>query len=218
MAKKMTFLQAKDRFVGLATVGITIAAAIQEAVDRIYEMGRWPGTTVEVELQDVDFVEDVDLNHFYLYFVEQTYAGAIGFRNANRGWAIVDQMSLYKDGTNMGDREFVDYGTVTVEGVEKRKYRCPLGWTTDGGPYFVLLKLEAPTLVDATLISVESMGAFKCAIRAVCCEYVNDDDRAMLNWQEFDQFMTSSARQVAGPKRYTMGMDSSLRRKPQQFY
>lgn len=311
MAKLMTYAEAISRFANLATTGIGIAEAIQEAVDRIYEMGRWPGTTVELELAEADFIEGDNANEWFLYLAEETYDGAIGFRTNHRGWAIVDHTALYRDGVNSGDAEFLDMGTVdypngdlyftgdltsdgttvvampvltpttanspyvqawtdtgdwdtadvaywlsnvdsndwfltavggtanwssTDAGVtwtaadtetgtpvlvldtdSKRKYRAPLGFVPSNGPYFALMKLEAPDLVDATVIPIHSAGALKCAILAVCQEYVNDDDRAMLNWQKFESFITKAAKQVDGPKRWSIGMDSSLRRKPSQF-
>ena len=324
MAKLMTYAEAISRFANLATTGIGIEEAIQEAVDRIYEMGRWPGTTVEVELAEADFIEGDNDNEWFVYFPEETYDGAVGFRSNHRGWSIVDHSSLYRDGVNAGDREFLDMGTVTIDstttlavtgtltldgstsvtfpslidagvlsvgntwtdtgdgvgtsyfvqwsnGLSKwelvglvspgdtevgwrsaettllltpspdlatgwapvspatgtpsvdwlqsstRKYRAPLGFVPSAGPYFALMKLEAPALVNATVIPIHSAGALKCAILAVCQEYVNDDDRAMLNWQKFETFITKAARQVDGPKRWSIGMDSSLRRKPTQF-
>jgi hypothetical protein len=318
MAKLMTYSQAISRFANLATTGIGIEEAIQEAVDRIYEMGRWPGTTIEIELTESDFIAGLDDHEWFVYFNEELYDGAIGFRNNYRGWAIVDHTCLYRDGINAGDREFVDYGTIVEEsrlevtgslndganpvtfpllydggiysntektawvnkeavsgpaspaywayasgasGVfgwilesptatwtsaetpaspdlvvtwtpsgsatgtpvldffpwEKRKYRAPLGFSPTNGPYYCLMKLEAPTLKDDTIIPIHSTGALKCAILAVCQEYVNDDDRAMLNWQKFESFIVKAARQVDGPKRMTIGINSSLRRKPTQF-
>ena len=324
MAKLMTYSQAISRFANLATTGIGIEEAIQEAVDRIYEMGRWPGTTVEIELAEADFIAGDNDHEWFVYFPEETYDGAVGFRNNHRGWSIVDHSSLYRDGINAGDREFLDMGTVTIEsattlavtgaltldgstpvvfpplidagvlgssnawtdtgnGVDTfyvaqwsvsllkwerlaplspgdlevgwqsaettllltpspdlatgwvpvspatgtpsvnwlqpstRKYRAPLGFCPDQGPYFALMKLEAPVLEDDTVIPIHSAGALKTAILAVCQEYVNDDDRAMLNWQKFDSFITKAAKQVDGPKRWSIGMDSSLRRKPTQF-
>ena len=324
MAKLMTYSQAISRFANLATTGIGIEEAIQEAVDRIYEMGRWPGTTVEIELAEADFIAGDNDHEWFVYFNEETYDGTIGFRNLHRGWSIVDHSSLYRDGINAGDREFLDMGTVdyadgtlTVSGtftdganpvlflpmiarsgfnggladvafstdglggppaegtwssvstgitglgtievftdlsmiaswtdpvttnpldifswsllpdspatgipvlsmttVKKRKYRAPLGFVPSDGPYYSLMKLEAPVLEDDTVIPIHSAGALKCAILAVCQEYVNDDDRAMLNWQKFDSFIVKAAKQVDGPKRWSIGMDSSLRRKPTQF-
>lgn len=293
----------------MATTGITIAEAIQEAVDTIYEMGRWPGMTRELPLTDGMFSFDAESGEYTISFDEPTYDGVVGFRNRQRGWSIVDQVALYKDGVNAGDMEFVDLGTVDVihvtlggeltpdiagllvpcsqvDGVDAwsddgedlnvsvwndaqvgfyfngsqwvvrqgafgwvttdgdsstpfgwtwiessgggtltvtetpiqlRKYRCPLGWSLDGGPYFALMKLEAPTLEADSLIPVESLKALKCAIQAVCYEYVSDEDRANLCWQKFEMFMSKSEKQVHGPKRLTMGMDSSLRRRPSQF-
>lgn len=439
MAKLLTYSEAQTRFANLATTGISIGDAIQEAVDTIYEMGRWPGTTRELPLTDGMFSFDADSNEYTITFDETIYDGVVGFRNRQRGWAIVDQASLFKDGINSGDLEFVDLGTVggdsvdavaasitvnpdgadnsiiftaletgpsgnsisveiaepdgdalevsvfgtaitiqpsrilhyatatvtvdegsisneevTIDGVtysvvvpdpevystvfdsaaglaalingtaewagdphptvsatvdgevvtltartagavgnsitlsetgsglvvsgfsggsdeidistaaevidavnahagasalvvasasgadtgevaaveavflaggvsggitsNYRKYRCPLDWSLDGGPYYALVKLEAPTLSENTLIPVESMKALKCAIQAVCYEYVSDEDRANLCWQKFEMFMGRSVRQVSGPKRWTLGMDSSLRRKPRQFF
>jgi hypothetical protein len=302
----------------LPTTGIGIEEAIQEAVDRIYEMGRWPGTTVEIELAESDFVAGLDDHEWFIYFNEELYDGAIGFRNNYRGWAIVDHTCLYRDGINAGDREFLDMGTIPPEANNiiisgilspsqtftvypvvdevtgltayqtgdtyprlilspvssppaapdswglyylpttnlaeasswgatytedpldaddweafagsagspiltaspsygRRKYRAPLGFVPSEGPNYALMKLEAPTLKDDTIIPIHSAGALKCAILAVCQEYVNDDDRAMLNWQKFESFIVKAARQVDGPKRMTIGINSSLRRKPTQF-
>lgn len=200
------------------TTGIAAADAIQEAVDRIYEMGRFPGTTVELEIAAEDFEEDAETGEYFLYFVEATYDGMIGFRTGARGWAIVDQTVLYKDGINSGDYEFVDCGCVTVADVEMRKYRCPLAWSTAGGPFYALMKLEPPVLEEGTPIPIKSIGALKAAIQAVCYEYVNDVERAQGKWAEFMTFIRQAERQTNGPKRYTLGMDSSLRRKPKQFY
>lgn len=311
----MTYSQACARFYNLATTGISIGDAIVEAIDRIYEMGRFPGTTVELTLAESDFQFDEDINAYFLLLDDDIYDGAIGFRSDGRGWSIVDQAILYKDGINAGDLEFVDYGTVSLgavsaevtgttspdisgtyprgsdfggypsytlgtEGAEgstsigrsldgdvpsdwtivkiidlspvtvaswqgtsvespdlvttwtptgatgnpvvtlvfgrSRKYRAPLGFCPDQGPYYALMKLDAPELLDDTIINVP-VGPLKCAVLAVCQEYVGDDDRALLNWQKFDNFMTRSERQTHGPKRWFMGFDSSLRRKPTQF-
>jgi hypothetical protein len=219
MAKLMTFIEAQRRFENLATTGITIDLAIQEAIDRIYEMGRWPGTTVEIQLTEEMFVEDSETGDFFVSFVESEYDGAIGFRSTNGGWSIMDQSALYKDGLNAGDDAFIDFGTIIDEdtGARTRKYRAPVGFVPNAGPYYVLLKKEAPVLDHDSVIPVESVGALKAAIQAVCYEYVTDDQRAAAKWQEFDQFMRLSDKQVSGPKKYFVGMDSSLRRRPTQF-
>lgn len=217
MAKLLTLSEAAVRFGPLVTTDITIEDAIQEAVDRVYELGRWPGTTVQVELADEDFIYDADLVEYFLHFNEQTYNGMIGLRNQSRGWSIMDQTILFKNGVNGGDLSVVDMGTVTVADVLVRKYRMPLGFAPTGGPYYVLMKLEAPVLTEDSVIPVESSGALKCAIRAVCAEFVGNDAEAMSHWQSFDQFIKLSERQVHGPKKFHLGMDSSLRRKPRQF-
>ena len=318
MAKQLTYSEACTRFANLATTGISIADAVTEAVERIFEMGRYPGTTVELTLAEADFEENAELGCYFLYFDEDLYDGAIGFRSDFRGWGIVDHTALYKDGINSGDMEFVDYGTIVEEsrlevtgslndganpvtfpllydggiysntektawvnkeavsgpaspaywayasgasGVsgwilesptatwtsaetpaspdlvvtwtpsdsatgtpvldflpwEKRKYRAPLGFSPANGPFYALMKKEAPTLESDTILPIASIGALKCAILAVCEEWVNDDERAMLNWQKFDQFMTRSERQIHGPKKFRIGMDCSLRRRPSQF-
>jgi hypothetical protein len=218
MARTLTFGEAISRFGPLVTTGIEVDRAIQEAVDRIYEMGRYPGTTIEIELSPADFDYDEESGEWSVSFSEPDYAGAIGFRNRSRGWSIVDQSSLYRDGVNSGDREFLDMGSITKEdGTEVRKYRCPLGFSSEFGPYFVLIKKEAPQLGLDDLIPVQGIGALKCAILAVCYEYVNDDERANLNWQKFEQFIGLNDSQVNGPKRFNIGMSCSLRRKPKQF-
>lgn len=313
MAKAMTYSQACTRFANLATVGITIADAVIEAVDRIYEMGRYPGTTEEVPLAAEDFLFDSDNEYYYVLFDEETYDGAIGFRNNHGGWGIMDQVALFKDGVNAGDREFIDFNSVGIFGgydiagtiepevdgrilvaddhngrasystdgeitpptegtwiwvyyngegwttaryddgeaayvwstdedvltpdlaetwtpigggegnliftsfdTSYRKYRCPLGWNPDYGPYFAMMKLEAPELEANTPILIAT-GALKHAVLGVSYEYTADDERATLNWQKFDLAMQRAERQTNGPKKWTLGMDKSLRRHPRQF-
>jgi len=218
MSKSITLSEAMIRFGPLITTGIEVEEAIQEAVDRIFEMGRYPGTTIEIELEEGDFTLSSDESERHADFDETLYAGAIGFRSAHRGWSIVDQVVLYKDGINAGDLEFIDLGTILqVDGSEIRRYRCPLGWQPDQGPYFVLMKKDAPTLAPDDIIPIQSIGALKVAIQAVCYEYVSDENLAQSKWAEFNQFMATSERQSAGLKKYHIGMDSSLRRKPKQF-
>ena len=217
MARLLTFSEAVVRFGSMVTTDVTIEEAIQEAVDRVYELGRWPGTTTQIDLVDGDFVYDADLVEYHLLFDEQAYNGMVGFRNQSRGWSIMDQTILFKNGVNGGDMAVVDMGTVDMEGVLMRKYRMPLGFSPAGGPYYVLMKLEAPLLSDDSIIPVESSGALKCAIRAVCAEFVGNDAEAQGHWQSFDTFIKLSERQVHGPKKFNLGMDSSLRRKPRQF-
>jgi len=167
---------------------------------------------------EIGFEKDAETGDWSYLFDETMYDGAIGFRDNSRGWSIVDQVSLYKDGANMGDSEWVDLGTITVDGVDFRKYRAPLGFVPSAGPYYALMKLEAPTLASDDIIPIQSVAALKCAIFAVSWEYSGDDTKAMTQWQQFDQFIRLSERQVHGPKRFTFGMDSSLRRKPKQFF
>jgi len=212
----MTYSQACDRFANLATTGISIEDAVTEAVQRIYEMGRFAGTTAEIELVDEHYLDEGDLS--FLLFEEEIYSGAIGFRSTSQGWAVVDHTALYKDGINSGDRQFVDMGTVEMDGELKRKYRCPLNWTRDHGPYYALIKLEPPVMELQTVLPIHSVGALAAAIKAVCCAYVNDDDREQANWSKFMELMALSDRQVQGVKRWNLGMDSSLRRKPKQFF
>jgi hypothetical protein len=217
MARLITYSEAVIRFSGLVVNGLTIESAIQEAVDRIFEMGRFPGTTTELTIADEDWVTDVESGITTISFDEQEYAGALGFRNDHRGWAIVDRTALYKDGANAGDFEFVDYGTVETEDGKVRTYRAPINWNPEAGPFYVLLKKEAPILEDADLVPVEGMGPLKCAIQAVCLEFTGDQSAAQAKWAEMNGLMIGAQRQAEGPKRYTSGMDSSLRRHPKQF-
>lgn len=219
MAKTITFSEAVSRFGPLMTTNVVIEDAIREAVTRIYEMGRWPGTTEEIELDETDFtLED---NEYFLLLDETEYDGMIGFRNRARGWEIMDQTILYKNKLNGGDLALIDMGTIEVASgdgvVYRRKYRMPLDFNPSSPPFYILMKLEAPELSDDTIIPIHSIGALKAAITAVSYEMVNDEDRANVSWQKFNQLMVITERQVEGPKRYFVGMDSSLRRKPNQF-
>lgn len=219
MARQITLQEAITQFEPLVSTRIEIEEAIREAVTRIYEMGRYPGTTRELTLADEDFIEEDDL--FYIYLDEEIYDGMIGFRNKGRGWSIMDQSILYKDKLNGGDLSLIDMGQVevTVDAVlvQRRKYRMPQGFVVKGGPYYALMKLEPPILDYDTDIPIHSTGALKAAVVAVSYEYVNDEERAQLSWGKFTQLMALAERQVEGTKKYYIGMDSSLRRRPTQF-
>ena len=219
MARQITFSEAVARFGPLVTTNISIEDAIREAFLRIYEMGRHAGTTRELAFADEDFTEIDD--DWYLLLDEEEFDGMIGFRNKHRGWSVMDQSILYKDKLNGGDLSLIDMGTVEIEEDEeffqRRKYRMPLGFTQDGGPYFALMKLEAPQLFDDTVLPIHSIGALKAAILAVSYEMTSDEERSTLNWQKFNQLMMLSEKQVEGTKKYYLGMDSSLRRRPTTF-
>jgi hypothetical protein len=219
MAKQITLEEAIVQFGPLVSTRVEIEDAIREAVTRIYEMGRYPGTIRELSFSDGDFVNEDDL--MFLYLDDSLYDGMIGFRNKNRGWSIMDQSILYLNKLNGGDMSLIDMGqveiTVDSQLVLRRKYRMPLGFTISGGPYYALMKLEAPALLHNTIIPIHSIGALKAAIIAISYEYVNDDERAQFNWSKFTQLMQLSERQVEGSKKYHIGMDSSLRRRPTQF-
>lgn len=215
MAKRITLAEAVSRFSPYLVSNVDARVLIQEAIYRIYDMGRYPGTTLEVSLVDANFTE-ID-EEYYLFFSEEIYNGMIGFRNESMGWPIMDQTILYRDGVNGGDKSIIDMGTVQHSGIDQRKYRMPHAFNLDGGPYWALMKLEAPELADDTIIPFHSTAALKAALMAVSYESVSDDSRAMQHWQKFDQMIKLAERQVEGPKKYYVGMNSSLRRKPSQF-
>lgn len=223
MAKLYTFTEAQAKLEPIVTTDINIQDAIQEAVDRIYELGRYPGTTYELELTEAMFTEDANENQV-LYIDDEAYNGAIGFRTINMGWSIRDQEVLYRDGVNAGDKDWIDleseYIVNATSGITEywRKYRAPLGFNpAEGGPYYALLKLEPPQLAPNDDVPIESYNALKMAVMAVCQEAVGDDIRADEYWGKFEMFMSRSTRQTDGPKKRMIGIDSSLRRKPTQF-
>jgi hypothetical protein len=223
MAKLLTFSQACARLASIITTDITAEDAVQEAVDRIFELGRFPGTTEEIELTADMFSEDAN-GYQILTLDDEKYNGAVGFRCLSGGWGIVAQESLYRDGVNSGDLEFVDLESTSVldadtqEYTRVRKYRAPLGFNpSSGGPFYALMKLEPPTLAGDDYVPVESLNALKMAVMAVSYEDVGDDKRAEEHWAKFDSFMSRSTRQTDGPKKRRIGTDSSLRRRPRQF-
>jgi hypothetical protein len=219
MAKQITFSEAVARFGPLITTNIQVEDAVREAFCRIYEMGRWPGTTKEIPLGVPDFIEED--GSYHLLLDEEKYDGMVGFRNKDRGWTIMDHSILYRDKINGGDLSLVDMGTVDVEvsgdTVFRRKYRMPIGFVLDNGPFWALMKMEPPDLHGDSILPIHSIGALKCAILAVSYEMTSDDERANLNWQKFSELMTLSSRQVEGTKRYYIGFSSSLKRRPTQF-
>ncbi len=218
----MTFNDCVVRFANLASTGISIEAAIQEAIDSIFDIGRWPGTTREVPLTIEMFTKNTT-GEWILGLDAVEYDGVIGFRDANKGFGIRDVMALYKEKVNAGDRDFIDLGIEesevgsTGEYDRYRCYRAPLWFSEQSLPMYALLKKEAPILSGNDLVPVESIPALKAAIQAVCYEYLMEHSLAANCWAMFERRMMQSDKQFHGNKHYSIGMDSSLRRRPTQF-
>ena len=215
MASVLTFAQAKTRLASQITYNGTVDEAIQEAVDRAYEMGRWRGMIVEVPLVTGDYLVNTDPDEVYYDMDLSIYNGAVGFRSESQGYPIMDQAMLYRDGVNGGDKSFIDKGEVDVSGTIKHRYRCPL-WLQTAPDFviYVLAKKISPTLTDSDTVPIKSFGALKQAVIAVCYENVNDESRAQICWQKFIEFMEREQRQFEGPHQRHIGVSRSLRRKP----
>lgn len=307
----MTFGEACLRFANLVTARSTIEDSIREAIERIYEMGRWPGTTVELPLDASSFELDSATNEWFILFDDDIYDGAIGFRIGHKGYGIMDQTVLYKEEAG-GDRCFIDCGVVDdlqtnvtitgdlTDGVDPvvfptllpvgdgwtdsgneltgigvayallpdggnftlqkyndgvvlaswtgtggatpdlctfttdgsatgtpvaalssstrfRKYRVPYNYDVNADEQYVLLKKEPPSLTsDDDILPIHSTGALKQAILAVQYEISGDENRAEAKWSKFYTFMEAATKQTEGPKRYYIGLDMCLRRKPSQ--
>jgi len=219
MPSLLTFNECVTRYGPLVTTEITIEQAIQEAVDAIYEMGRWPGTTVELEVSASSFVDGPNTQEKYLQLDPDLYDGVVGFRNATGGYGIQDQIALYRVGINSGDSAFIDMGRVDYNGTTVRRYRAPLGWNTNY-PLWALIKKCAPVFDpggDDTPVPVVSRNALKAAILAVCYATQNDPVREQAEWASFERWMIAGERQFHGKKQFNIGMDSSLKRRPRQF-
>ena len=196
MSAPFTFESAKTRLAGLVTTKITVGDAIQEAMERIFEMGRYRGTTQEIPLATEAFIYDPALKETFLYFVRADYSAAIAFRNDKRGWSIVDHQSLYREGINEGDYKFVNMGDVDAD----IKYRCPTrNWEISEGPFFALMKKECPTFEDEDILPIATIGALKHAVQAVSYEYLNDEAAADASWARFNQAMTGDEFLSDGP-------------------
>jgi hypothetical protein len=208
----MTFAQAKARFGSLATADTSIGEAIQEAVDRAYEMGRWRGMVEELLIPESYFVELDD--ELFIDFPADTFDGALGFRNKSMGWGIRNVAALYRDGINSGDRSFIDKGEVLVGGVLVRRYRLPV---VQNRPTHVLIKLTSAPLTDDDLVPIKSVGALKNAILAVCAENSSDDSRANTYWGRFLATMERAEKQHSGLHQFHVSFNSNLRRRPSGF-
>jgi hypothetical protein len=297
MSSPLTFGVAKTRFAGLVTTKITVATAIQEALDRIFEMGRYANTTREIALASDDFIYDSTLEDTFIYFPRSLYSCAVAFRNDKRGWNIVNQAVLYREFANAGDYKFVNMGEVdtyddaiivisgsltdgsnsvvfplmryagiyngkpfytpsgedegfvillwtgtdwtlnfdgganlwsssenvatpdlvtawvsggdatgtpvlnAVNVPQQLRYRCPQeGWLLDDGPFWAMMKLNAPTLSDdSDIIPITTSGAFKHAVQAVSYEYLSDENAADACWMRFERAMAGDEPISDGP-------------------
>lgn len=212
----MTFSEAKDRFRHLISPDDEIGDVIQEVCDRAYEMGRWQGMVEEVSIATTDYVEDTDLGEVYLDFDLDTYDGVVGFRVRERGYDIYGQTKLYQ-GYGAGSSFFIDLNEVDVSGTMKRRYRCPKGWPTTEDRLVALMKKKSQTLTATSTVPVKSVAALKRGILAVSLENVDEFEKADQHWGAFMQFMESAEKQFTGNHKWSIHIDSGLRRRPTGF-
>ena len=220
MGAFLTFAQAKSKFSGLVSSGTTIDEAIQEVVNRAFEMARYPETTHELTIVTAHFTVSTDPAEVYIDIDPDTYDGAIGFRTESMGYPIMDQAALYHHETPSGDDSFIDLGIVTVSGSEKRRYRMPRGYTAipTNTTFYALMKKRPPTLEeDDDVVPIRPWGALKTGVLAVSYENANDIERAEANWVKFDRAMRLDEKQFHGTKRSYIGFDGSTRVRPTNF-
>lgn len=212
----MTFAEARDRFRHLISPDDEIGEVIQEACDRAYEMGRWQGMVEEVRILPSDYIVNTDLNEVYLDFDLNNFNGAVGFRVKERGYDIYGQTKLYQ-GYGAGTSFFIDLNEVDVSGVTKRRYRCPIGWQATEANLVALMKKKSAMLTPTSSVPIKSVAALKRAILAVTLENVDEFEKADQHWGAFMQFMEVSEKQFTGNHKWSIHIDSGLRRRPTGF-
>ena len=221
MARSLTFAEARERFSNLVTTEVDISDAIQEVVDRAYEMGRWRGMTEEVECgthASATYREDTEKEEVYVDFDPQEFDGAIGFRYKHSGWYIKTLISLYQEENYVGNSYFIDLGDVLVDGETVRRYRMPKGWKLPTEPLYALMKKVAVNpLQDESIIPINSVGALKAGILAVAYENVNDLARSEAQWQKFTQLMERAQKQYNGNRKFHVRINDNLKKRPTQF-
>lgn len=221
MSQILTFAEAQQRFSNLVTTEVNIGDAIQEVIDRAYEMGRWRGMMEEIECTNNQYVtirEDTEKREVYFDFDPAQFDGAIGFRHGGRGYGIKTLVSLYQEDTSVGDLSFIDIGDVTVEDVTYRRYRAPRSWSSPVVELYALMKkVSKSPLADTDIIPIKSIGALKSGILAVAYENVNDMKRADAHWQKFMQLMERAQKQYNGGRKISIRFNDNIRKRPTQF-
>lgn len=105
-----------------------------------------------------------------------------------------------------------------VDQVFSHKFRCPMDFSLANGPYYALIKLDAPQLVnDTDIVPIPSTAALKALIMAVSYETANDPQRQQAAMQEFEQVMLRASRQIQGRRAMPLMTTTTMRRRPQQF-
>lgn len=221
MSQVLTFAEAQQRFSNLVTTEVNIADAIQEVVDRAYEMGRWRGMIEEIDCttnQYVTITEDTEKDEIYLDIDPTKFDGAIGFRHGGRGYGIKTLVSMYQEDTGVGNLSFIDIGDVIVANVVYRRYRAPRTWATPLVELYALMKKVSKTpLADDDILPIKSIGALKSGILAVAYENVNDMERADAHWAKFMQLMERAQKQYNGGRKISIRFNDNIRKRPTQF-
>jgi len=170
------------------------------------------------------FSYDEDREAYVITLDDSVYDGVLGFRNNQKGWNIRGQLCLYRDKLNSGDLDFIDLeGSVTpatesAAAIYEHKFKCPLGFSPDFGPYYALCKLDAPILVDDDdIVPVPSSAALKALILAVSYETANDPARQQAAMQDFENVMARASREIQGRRAMPLMKTMHVRRRPQQF-
>ncbi len=221
MAQSLTFLEAKQRFANLVTTEVDIGDAIQEVVDRAYEMGRWRGMTEEIDClshPEVNITYDETKDESFIDFNPDVFDGAIGFRFKGKGYYIKTLVSLYQEEINVGIGYFIDLGDVIVDDVVYRRYRMPRHWKDLTEPLYALVKkISINPMGDDMIVPIKSIGALKAGILAVAYENINDLERAEMNWQKFNTLMERAQKQYNGNRKIHIRINDNMRKRPTQF-
>lgn len=221
MSQILTFAEAQQRFSNLVTTEVNIADAIQEVVDRAYEMGRWRGMIEEIDCTSNEYVtirQDTEKQEVYLDIDPSQFDGAIGFRQGGKGYSIKTLVSLYQEDTGVGNLSFIDIGDVIVDNEVYRRYRVPRAWATPLTELYALMKkVSKSPLTDDDILPIKSIGALKSGILAVAYENVNDMERADAHWQKFIQLMERAQKQYNGGRKISIRFNDNIRKRPTQF-
>lgn len=221
MSKALTFEEAKQRFANLVTTEVSIGDAIQEVIERAYEMGRWRGMMEEVVCNtnpNVRITENTEKQEVYIDFNPDAFDGAIGFRYGGKGYGIKTLVSLYQEEESTSLGYFVDIGDIIDADVVYRRYRAPKHWSIPTGDLTALMKKVAPyPMSDSDIVPIKSLGALKAGILAVAYENVNDAERSELHWQKFVTLMERAQKQYNGARKIYIRMNDGLKKRPTQF-
>ena len=220
MSQLPTRLEVKNAVMPELPHDMNLDVAIQELVDRSYEVGVSPNSRKEIEF-DLSIERTTWFGYDVILVDPTLYDGVAGVRDNEKPqsklrWKVVDVESEHQEPGATAEK-FVDHNVHDINGINYRVYQLPNLLKNSDIVIRMMMKLHAPTIsLDSDKIPVKSVYLAKLGLLAI--GYENEaDNRADASWQRFYAESGLAQKRSDGNKQRYVKIDHGMRRKPTNF-